>query len=157
MVGMIASVASAVPQFFEFIGEIWVTVAALAKPDMSGLPEYAPPVSAAVYGGKKPCRLAKLVELAWLSMTWSRSHAAVWFLLPDQMARSEPPAKAGAGVGPFWLGIGNEAQLDLSEALAGNSLEAHGPSMYMSSLPRAKSSLEPPEVAPELPSSVWPT
>src|SRR5450756_1371556 len=90
-------------------------------------------------------------------MTWIRFQSAVLSLLVAQMPRSEPPAKAGAGDGPFSLGIGNEAQLALSTALAGNSAEAHGPSMYMSSLPRAKSSLEPPDVAPGLPSSVWPT
>ena len=39
MVGMIASVASAVDQFFALSGEIWVMVAALAKPDMSWLLE----------------------------------------------------------------------------------------------------------------------
>jgi hypothetical protein len=37
IVGMIASVVSAIPQFFEFSGEIWVTLAALANPDRSGL------------------------------------------------------------------------------------------------------------------------
>ena len=91
-----------------------------------------------------------------MSITWTRSQAAVLYLLPDQTARSEPPAKAGAGFGPFSLGIGNEAHCDLSLALAGKVPEAHGPSMYMSSLPRAKSSFAPPEVAPGLPSSVWP-
>ena len=89
-------------------------------------------------------------------MTWTRSQAAVLYLLPDQTARSEPPEKTGAGFGPFSLGIGKEAQLDLPTALAGKVPEAHGPSMYMSSLPRAKSSFAPPEVAPTLPSSVWP-
>ncbi len=38
MVGMIASVASAVAQFFELSGEIWVYAAALANPAMTGLP-----------------------------------------------------------------------------------------------------------------------
>src|ERR1700677_1724907 len=89
-------------------------------------------------------------------MTWMRSQSAVLYLLVAQIARSEPPAKAGAGFGPFSLGIGNDDQSDLSTALAGNSASAHGPSMYMSSLPSAKSSLAPPDVAPELPSSVWP-
>ena len=42
--------------------------------------------------------------------------------------------------------------MDLPTALAGKVPEAHGPSMYMSSLPRAKSSFGPPEVAPMLPS-----
>jgi len=37
-----------------FIGEIWVLVAALAKPESSWLLEYEPPVSCEVYGGKKP-------------------------------------------------------------------------------------------------------
>ena len=37
IVGMIASVASAVAQFFELSGEIWVYPAALAKPASSGL------------------------------------------------------------------------------------------------------------------------
>src|SRR5690349_24154784 len=35
IVGMIRSVASAVAQFFAFIGEIWVLVAALAQPESS--------------------------------------------------------------------------------------------------------------------------
>ena len=93
-----------------------------------------------VYGGKKPWELANDVEFGTESITWTRSQAAVLYLLPDQTARSEPPAKTGAGFGPFSLGIGNEAQLDLSTALAGKVPEAHGPSMYMSSLPSAKSS-----------------
>ena len=37
IVGMTRSVASAVAQFFAFIGEIWVLAAALAKPDSSWL------------------------------------------------------------------------------------------------------------------------
>src|SRR4029077_4274621 len=86
----------------------------------------------------------------------TRSQAAVLYLLPDQTARSEPPAKAGAGFGPCSLGIGNEAHCDSFTALAGNVPDAQGPSMYMSSLPRAKPSFAPPEVAPTLPSSVWP-
>src|ERR1700691_6175798 len=89
-------------------------------------------------------------------MTCTRSQSAVLYLLAVQTARSEPPAKAGAGFGPFSLGIGNDAQSDLPVALAGKLAEAHGPSMYMSSLPSAKSSLAPPEVAPMLPSSVSP-
>src|ERR1700761_847367 len=157
IVGMISSVVSAVAQFFAFSGEIWVTVAALANPDMSWLPEYAPPLSWEVYGGKKPCRLANEVELDVLSIVLIRSQSAVLYLLPDQTARSEPPAKAGAGFGPFWLGIGNDAQSDLYLVLTASSDDAaHGPSMYMSSLPSAKSSSVPPDVAPGLPSSVWP-
>ena len=39
IVGMIWSVWSAVDQFFAFSGEICITVAALAKPDMVWLPE----------------------------------------------------------------------------------------------------------------------
>ena len=70
--------------------------------------------------------------------------------------RSDPPAKTGAGLGPFSLGMGKEAQLDLSFELVGMVADAHGPSMYRSSLPRPKSSFAPPEVAPVLPSSVWP-
>src|SRR6202044_2191514 len=55
-------------------------------------------------------------------------------------------------------GIGNEAQSASYFLLtAVSSASAHGPSMYMSSLPSAKSSFEPPEVAPGAPSSVWPT
>src|SRR5690242_21766381 len=90
-------------------------------------------------------------------MTWTRSQAAVLYLLPDQTPRSEPPANAGAGFGPFSLGIGKEAHCALPTALAGKVPEAHGPAMSMSSLPRAKSSFAPPEVAPALRSSVWPT
>ena len=103
-----------------------------------------------MYGGKKPWELANDVEFGTESMTWTRSQAAVLYLLPDQTARSEPPEKTGAGFGPFSLGIGKEAQLDLPTALAGKVPEAHGPSMYMSSLPRAKSSFGPPEVAPDV-------
>ena len=86
-----------------------------------------------------------------------RSQAAAWFGLLAQTPRSEPPAKAGAGFGPFWLGIGNDAHCDLYFVLTASSEDcAHGPSMYMSSVPLAKSSSEPPEVAPGAPSSVWP-
>src|SRR2546421_7478390 len=154
---MTRSVASAVAQFFAFIGEIWVLVAALAKPESSWSLEYERRVSWEVYGGKKPWELANDVEFGTEAIIWTRSQAAVLYLLPDQTARSEPPAKAGAGFGPFSLGIGKEAHCDLPTALAGKVLEAHGPSTYMSSLPRAKSSFAPPEVAPGLPSSVWPT
>src|SRR6202012_872923 len=157
IVGMIWSVWSAVAQFFAFSGEIWVTVAALANPDITWLLAYAPPLSCDVYGGKKPCRLANEVALDTLSIVWIRSQSAVLYLLAAQTARSEPPAKAGAGFGPLWLGIGNEAQSDAYFLLTcSSSGSAHGPSMYMSSLPRAKSSLVPPEVAPGLPSSVCP-
>src|ERR1700691_4388151 len=90
-------------------------------------------------------------------MTCTRSQSAVLYLLAAQMPRCEPPAHGGAGFGPFSLGIGNEAQSDLPTALAGKLAEAHGPSMYRSSLPSAKSSLAPPAVAPTLPSSVSPT
>src|SRR5581483_4913892 len=100
-----------------------------------------------------PCRLPTVVAFDVLSMTWIRSQSAAWNLLDAQTPRSEPPAKTGAGFGPFWLGIGNEAQVDLPTALAGKLAEAQGPSMYRSSLPSAKSSLAPPEVAPMLPSS----
>src|SRR6201996_209434 len=157
IVGMISSVVSAVAQFFAFSGEIWVTVAAFANPDMSWLPEYAPPLSWEVYGGKKPCRLANEVALDVLSIVLIRSQSAVLYLLDAQTPRSEPPAKAGAGFGPFWLGIGNDAQSALYLELTWVSeASAHGPSWYMSSLPRAKSSSVPPEVEPGLPSSVWP-
>src|SRR5579863_5952030 len=98
MVGRIWSVVSTIVQFLALNGEMSVTVAALANPDMSWLPGYA----------------------------------------------------------PFSLGIGKEAKPALSTAFFGNSDCAHGPSMYMPSLPSAKSSLDPPEVAPGLPSSVWP-
>src|SRR5262249_15989280 len=37
IVGMTASVVSAIAQFFAFSGEIWVTVAAFANPDSSWL------------------------------------------------------------------------------------------------------------------------
>src|ERR1700744_5881453 len=141
---MIWSVWSAVAQFFAFSGEIWVTVAALANPDITWLLAYAPPLSCDVYGGKKPCRLANEVALDVLSIVLIRSQSAVLYLLEAQTARSEPPAKAGAGLGPFWLGIGNEAQSDLPFAFAGNSAWAHGPSMYRSSLPRAKAEFAPP-------------
>src|SRR5579859_560491 len=156
MVGRIWSVVSTIVQFLALNGEMSVTVAALANPDMSWLPEYAPLVSLEVYGGKNPCRLANEVELASLSMVWIRSQSAVLNLLVAKMPRSEPPAKAGAGFGAFSLGIGKEAKPALSTAFFGNSDCAHGPSMYMPSLPSAKSSLDPPEVAPGLPSSVWP-
>src|SRR3984957_17121707 len=118
---------------------------------------YTPPVSSAVYGGKKPCRLANEVEFAVLSMTEIRSQSACWFLLVLKMARSEPPAKTGAAVGPFSLGVGNEAQLALSVEWAGRVAVGHGPSMYRSSLPRPKSVFAPPAVEPVLPSSVCPT
>jgi hypothetical protein len=116
----------------------------------------APPVSLEVYGGKNPCRLANEVELVSLSISLIRSQSAVLYLLVAKIPRSEPPANARAGFGPFSLGTGKDAQPDLSTAFAGNSACAHGPSMYMPSRPRAKSSFEPPEVAPGLPSSVWP-
>src|SRR5579875_2583859 len=45
MVGRISSVVSTTSQLGALNGEIWVFVAALAKPDMSWLLEYAPPVS----------------------------------------------------------------------------------------------------------------
>src|ERR1700756_4883797 len=90
-------------------------------------------------------------------MTEPRSHAAVLFLLFAQTPRSEPPAKAGAGFGPFSLGIGNDAHCALFLVLTAVSEAcAHGPSRYMSSVPLAKSSSLPPEVAPGAPSSVWP-
>ena len=60
-----------------------------------------------MYGGKKPCRLANEVEFAVLSMTEIRSQSACGYLLVLKMARSEPPAKTGAVLGPFSLGIGN--------------------------------------------------
>ena len=63
--------------------------------------------------GKKPCELANVVALDGLSITETRSQAAVWFWLLAQTPRSDPPAKAGAGFGPFWLGIGNEAHCAL--------------------------------------------
>ncbi len=98
-----------------------------------------------------------MVALDGLSMTVTRSQAAVLFGLLAQTPRSEPPAKAGAGFGPFWLGIGNEAHWDSYFLLTASSAAcAHGPSMYMSSVPLAKSSSLPPEVAPGAPSSVWP-
>src|ERR1700728_4280010 len=124
---------------------------------MTALPEYLPPDSAVVNSGKKPCRLANVVSLDGLSMTLTRSHEAVLFGLLAQTPRSEPPAKAGAGLGPFWLGIGNDAQSDWYFVLTASSDDsAHGPSMYMSRVPLAKSSSEPPEVAPGAPSSVSP-
>src|ERR1700729_1651233 len=124
---------------------------------MTWLPEYLPPDSDDVNSGKKPCRLANVVALAGLSMTLTRSQDAVLFGLLAQTPRSEPPAKAGAGLGPFWLGIGNAAHCDSNFLLTAVSWpSAQGPSMYMSSLPSAKSWLEPPEVAPGAPSSVWP-
>src|ERR1700744_733311 len=127
IVGMISSVVSA--------------VAALANPDMSWLPEYAPPLSWEVYGGKKPCRLANEGELDVLSIVLIRSQSAVLYLLPDQTARSERPPKAGAGFGPFWLGIGNDAQSDLFLVLTASSDDAApGPFMDMASGPSAESS-----------------
>ena len=99
-----------------------------------------------------------MVALAGLSISETRSQSAWEYLLLTQTPRSEPPEKAGAGFGPFSLGIGNEAQSASYFLLtAVSSACAHGPSMYMSSLPSAKSSLDPPEVAPGAPSSVWPT
>src|ERR1022692_2202597 len=90
-------------------------------------------------------------------MPWTRSQAAGLYLLVAQMPRSEPPAKAGAGFGPFSLGIGNEAHCEACALLTASSEDsAHGPSMYMSSVPLAKSSSLPPDVAPGTPSSVWP-
>src|SRR6202161_1941449 len=128
---------------------------------------YGPPVNWAVYGGKKPCRLANEVEFVVSSMTEIRSQSACGYLLVLKMARSEPPAKTGAGFGPFSLGIGEEEQLDLSVELggmgdmldfsvklAGMVAVTPGPSMYRSSLPRPKSVFPPPEVEPVLPSSV---
>src|SRR5579859_7351261 len=89
-------------------------------------------------------------------MTEMRSHAACGLGLVLKTARSEPPAKTGAGLGPFSLGIGNEEMFLVSTEFFGRVACAHGPSMYMPSLPRPKSSFAPPEVAPVLPSSVWP-
>src|SRR6201995_3008494 len=138
---MISSVVSAVAQFFAFSGEIWVTVAALANPDMSWLPEYAPPLSWEVYGGKKPCRLANEAEFDVLSIVLIRSQSAVLYLLPDQTARSEPPAKAGAGFGPFGLASRNDAHSDFSLLLTPwSASSAHGPSLPMAILPSASSS-----------------
>src|SRR5450759_1957922 len=90
IVGMIASVASAVAQFLEFSGEIWVKAAALAKPAMTGLMAYLPPDSCEVNSGKKPCALANVVALDGLSITVTRSHAAVLFALLAQTPRSDP-------------------------------------------------------------------
>src|SRR5579875_955378 len=73
-------------------------------------------------------------------MTWIRSQEACGYLVVANTPRSDPPAKAGAGFGPFSLGTGNEAKFFVSTAFLGNSADAHGPSRYMSSLP----------------SSVWP-
>src|ERR1700729_704425 len=124
---------------------------------MTWLPEYLPPDSDDVNSGKKPCRLANVVALAGLSMTLTRSQDAVLFGLLAQTPRSEPPAKAGAGLGPLSLGIGNEAQsFSYCVLTAVRDDCAHGPSMYMSRVPLAKSSSLPPEVAPGAPSSVWP-
>src|SRR3984957_342089 len=124
---------------------------------MTGLLVYTPLDSCDVNSGKKPCELANVVAFDGLSITWTRSQAADWFLLPAHTPRSEPPAKAGAGFGPLSLGMGNEAHCALFFVLTCSSCDsAHGPSMYMSSLPRAKSSFEPPEVAPTVPSSVSP-
>ncbi len=108
--------------------------------------------------GKKPCALANVVAWVGLSITDIRSQSAWVYLLFTQTPRSEPPEKAGAGAGPFSLGMGNEAQSAAYFLLTAVSSDcAQGPSTYMSSLPRAKSSLAPPEVAPGAPSSVWPT
>src|SRR5215467_10019426 len=127
---------SAVPQFFEFSGEIWVYPAALAKPARIGLLEYAGLDRAEVNSGKKPCEFAKVVAFEVLSMNESRLQAAVLYLLFTQTPRSEPPAKAGAGFGPFWLGIGNDAHCDWFLLFTWDNCPwAHGPSMYMSSLP----------------------
>src|ERR1700729_3676864 len=157
MFGMIWSVASAVAQFLLFSGEIWVVPAALAKPAMIGLLEYTPLVSCEVNSGKKPWELAKVVALLGLSMTCTRSQAAVLFGLLAHTPRSDPPAKAGAGFGPVSLGIGNEPHCEACVLLTASSEDsAHGPSMYMSSVPLAKSSSLPPDVAPGAPSSVWP-
>src|ERR1700733_10135085 len=115
---------------------------------MTWLLEYALPVSCEVNSGKKPCELAKVVAFDTLSITEIRSQSAVLYLLSTQTPRSEPPEKAGAGFGPFSLGIGNEAQSASYFLLtAVSSASAHGPSMYMSSLPSAKSSFEPTEIA----------
>src|ERR1700755_941995 len=84
------------------------------------------------------------------------SQPAFWFGLVLKTARSEPPEKTGAGSGPFWLGIGKDAMLAVSTEFFGSVALAHDPSMYMSSLPRPKSSFGPPEVAPATPSSVSP-
>jgi hypothetical protein len=110
-----------------------------------------------VNSGKKPCELAKVVALDTPSITEIRSQSAVLYLLPTQTPRSEPPENAGAGFGPFSLGIGKDDHCASLVLLTASSwASAHGPSMYMSSLPRAKSSLAPPEVAAPVPSSVWP-
>src|ERR1700733_16332349 len=90
-------------------------------------------------------------------MTEIRSQAAVWFGLVLKTARSEPPERTGAGFGPFSLGIGKEEMLAVSTEFFGSVAFAHGPSMYMSSVPRPKSSFGPPEVAPATPSSDSPT
>ena len=103
---------SAVGQFLALSGETWLFAAAVAKPDMNFCVVYGPPVSWAVYGGKKPCRLANEVEFAVSSMTEIRSQSACGSLLVLKIPRSEPPAKTGAEFGPFSLGIGNEAQSD---------------------------------------------
>src|SRR5579872_3350678 len=124
---------------------------------MIWLPEYLPPDSDEVNSGKKPCRLANEVALDGLSITLTRSQDAVLFGLLAHTPRSEPPAKAGAGFGPLSLGIGNEAQSFWYFVLtAVSDAAAHGPSMYMSRVPLAKSSSLPPEVAPGAPSSVSP-
>src|SRR5579863_3981901 len=78
------------------------------------------------------------------------SDLAVFKTSPNQTA------KTGAGSGPFSLGIGKDAMLLRSTEFFGSVAFAHDPSMYMSSLPRPKSSFGPPEVAPVTPSSVSP-
>src|SRR5258708_25763337 len=124
---------------------------------MTAVPEYLPPDSAEVNSGKKPCRSANVVASLGLSMTVTRSQAAVMLGLLAQTPRSEPPAKAGAGLGPFWLGIGNDAQSDLYFVLTVWSDDsAHGPSMYISRVPLPKSSSLPPGVGPGAPSSARP-
>src|SRR2546430_16631329 len=102
---MTRSVASAVAQFFAFIGEIWLLVAALAKPESSWLLEYEPPVSCEVYGGQKPRGLAKDVEVGTEAITLTRLHAAVLALLPDQTAGCEAPPEVGARLMALCLGI----------------------------------------------------
>src|SRR5215469_16172059 len=107
---------------------------------MTGLLVYTPLDSCDVNSGKKPCAFANVVACDGLSITVIRSQAAVLYLLPTQTPRSEPPAKAGAGFGPFSLGIGNDAHCDsflVLTALSDDS--AHGPSRYMSRVPLAKS------------------
>src|ERR1700731_841788 len=90
-------------------------------------------------------------------MTEMRSQAAVGFGLVLKTARSEPPERTGAGFGPFSLGIGKDEMLAGSTEFFGSVGLAYGPSMYMSSLPRPKSSFGPPSVAPATPSADSPT